>query len=242
MRNTYSIFALAALLLLPAGMIVAADEPSPATDSQTTVTDAAEPRRARARRQPPRRRTPRPRHPRQTPAAETPAPEPMDVAESFDEFVGQYPDEQYLTIQDAPYQPWLATRFGWWGLSTSGSPYGVGEWQGLNTSSPFWDVDGITSDGVRTIDFFATGPEDEANQAGLYVYGGPGLSMDLDYNRFIHRLGHDPFGGAPLTPFDKNNPLTTGFPPLGGFFDPPLNATVPTPISLYGATRCGAKT
>lgn len=197
MRNPYSIFALAALLLLPAGTIVAADAPSPANDSQATGTDPAEPASA---------------------AAETPVPEPMDVAETFDEFVGQYPDEQYLTTQDAPYQPWLATRFGWWGLSTSGAPYGVGEWQGLNTSTPFWDVDGITSDGVRTIDFFATGPEDEANQAGLYVYGGPGLSMDLDYNRFIHRLGHDPYGGLP----DAN-----GFPPLGGFYDPPLNATVP---------------
>ncbi len=83
---------------------------------------------------------------------------------------------------------------------------------------------------MQTIDFFATGPEDEANQAGLYVYGGPGLSMDLDYNRYIHRLGHDPYGGGPLTPFSAANPLTTGFPPLGGFFDPPLsNLTAGTP-------------
>ena len=221
MRNPYSIFALAALLLLPAGMIVAADEPSPANEPPATAADSPQPVDAPAE-------TPAPAElpaPAESSApAETPAPEPMDVAESVEEFVGQYSDEQYLTACAPPYQPWLASRFGWWGLNTSGAPYGVGEWQGLNTSTPFWDLDGITSNGVQTIDFFATGPEDEANQAGLYVYGGPGLSMDLDYDRYIHRLGHDPYGGSPLTPFNPANPLTTGFPPLGGFFDPPLNA------------------
>lgn len=207
MRNTFFIFALAAILLLPGGTIIAADEATTASESQATVADSAEPADAAA----------------ESPAAEAPAPESsepesMEPAEDFDEFVGQYPDEQYLTVRDAPYEPWLATRFGWWGLSTSGSPYGVGEWQGLNTSTPFWDVDGITSDGQRTIDFFATGPEDEANQAGLYFYGGPGLAMDVEYNRFIHRLGHEPYQG-PAGP--------DGFPPEGGFYGPtPLQATV----------------
>ena len=65
----------------------------------------------------------------------------------------------------------------------------VGEWQGLEESSPFFDVDGLTSDGYRTANFWVSGPESEATMAGLKYYNGPGLSFDVDYRRFLHRLG-----------------------------------------------------
>ena len=34
------------------------------------------------------------------------------------------------------------------------------------------DIQGITSDGYQTLDFFANGPEDESTAAGLYFYNG----------------------------------------------------------------------
>ena len=71
----------------------------------------------------------------------------------------------------------------------------VGEWQGLEESSPFFDVDGLTSDGRRTANFWISGPESEATMAGLEFYNGPGLSFDMDYRRFLHRLGVKPIGG-----------------------------------------------
>lgn len=157
-------FAITAMLLLTAGVLIAAEEPE-AADAELDST-------------------------------------PVPVAEGpFD------------NLAPAPYSPWLATRFGWWGLHTSGSKSGVGEWQGLDESSPFFDVDGIMSDGVQTLDFFATGVENESTLGDLYFYGGPGLSLDVNYDRFLHRLGHEPIGGLPIA---------GGFPPPGGLFNPPL--------------------
>ena len=43
------------------------------------------------------------------------------------------------------------------------------------SSTPFYDVDGLTSDGCRTADFSVTGPESESTMAGLDFYNGPGL-------------------------------------------------------------------
>ena len=63
------------------------------------------------------------------------------------------------------------------------------------SSSPFYDVDGLTSDGYRTANFWVSGPESEATMAGLEYYNGPGLSFDVDYRRFLHRLGVKPIGG-----------------------------------------------
>ncbi len=149
-------------------------------------------------------------------------PEPADTDSADTAVVVSDQGSQY--VPSAPYSPWLAARFGWWGLHTSGAKSGVGEWQGLDESSPFWDLDGIISDGTQTIDFYATGVENESTQGHLYLYEGPGLSLDLDYDRFLHRLGHDPLGGVP----DAN-----GFPPQGGFFNPPLPAADPA-SALYG--------
>ncbi len=85
-----------------------------------------------------------------------------------------------------------AARFGWWGVNTSGSLQKVGEYQGLDSSSPFFDLDGIYSDGSKTTDFYLTAPESESTQVGLHHYRGPGLTVDVEYQRFIHRLDHDP--------------------------------------------------
>ena len=100
-----------------------------------------------------------------------------------------------LAWEPLPENNWLATRFGWWGVNTNGSKAMVGEWQGLESSSPFFDVDGLTSDGWRTANFYVSGPESEATMAGLEFYNGPGLSFDMDYRRFLHRLGVKPIGG-----------------------------------------------
>jgi len=95
----------------------------------------------------------------------------------------------------------FAARFGYWGVLTSGSQVKTGEWQGLQDSSPFWDADGLLSDGDRTFNFHATGVESEATQAGLRYYRGPGLTVDTNYNRYIHRLDHKPPTGFNDGPF-----------------------------------------
>jgi hypothetical protein len=154
--------------------------------------------------------------------AATPAAEEEEA--SYDD--SGWIDNPYLTIEPVPTTYNLATRFGWWGVNTTGSKAMVGEWMGLE-SSPFFDIDGIFSDGSRTLDFFATGPEGESNMAGLRFYAGPGLDVDMDYRRFIHRLGHDPIGG-PRTP-NVNGVM----PPQGGFYDPPL------PVNQLGYVMYG---
>ena len=194
----YDIIALTAIFLGSSGLMIAnqakADDDAPARLNLSDETDAP-----------------------------TAVPEPpgldevadIDLAESFEEFVGggNYGAPNFL-IEEAPYVPRVAARFGWWGVNTSGSKSGVGEWQGLDSSSPFWDIDGLSSNGYRTIDFFATGVENDTTQGGLYFYGGPAFSMDVEYDRFLHRLGHPPLGGVPDA---------LGYPPPVGFFDPVLS-------------------
>ena len=41
--------------------------------------------------------------------------------------------------------------------------------------------------------------ENDTTQVGLDFYRGPGLSVDLEYDRYLHRQGHDPLGG-PVRP------------------------------------------
>lgn len=81
-------------------------------------------------------------------------------------------------------------RFGWWGTQNSGQPTKTGEWQGLDPG-PFYDVDGLSSDGSRTANFFVTGTENESTRAHL-DYFGPAVETNIDYDRFPHRLDHDP--------------------------------------------------
>ncbi len=94
-----------------------------------------------------------------------------------------------LAPQRSYFQTDPAARFGWWAIRTRGNPNKVGEFQSLK-SSPFWDVDRLSSNGTQTLDFFLNGTDSESNQAGLYFFR-PGISADIDYERFLHRLDHD---------------------------------------------------
>jgi hypothetical protein len=97
---------------------------------------------------------------------------------------------------------WLALRFGGWGTVTHGSPDGVGEYQSL-ASSPFWDVDGLWTDSTRTLNFTATGLDNEDTQAGFQFYS-PGLKASAGFQQFPHRLGQEP-----LTNFEHANGFQT---------------------------------
>ncbi|MHB8897791.1 MAG: hypothetical protein ACYC6Y_03485, partial [Thermoguttaceae bacterium] len=120
-----------------------------------------------------------------------------------------FPDRGRGFVEESPYlvrgQSTIyrdaVARFGWWGVETQGSPSGVGEWTSLNPSA-FWDVDGLTSDGTRTIDFALSGPMDETTDLHGYLYS-PLLTAELDINRFLHRTplaDLEPFINSPNTP------------------------------------------
>jgi hypothetical protein len=91
-----------------------------------------------------------------------------------------------------------AVRLGWWGVSSDGSEVKTGEFQDLD-SSPFWDVDFISSNGRHTWDVVLSGLDNEANDARLRYYG-PASSGRLDLQRYIRRLEHDPLAGLDLAP------------------------------------------
>lgn len=101
--------------------------------------------------------------------------------------------------------PEIAFRFGWWGVQASGSPVKTGEYQDLK-SSPFWDIDGIWTNGRQTLDFSLTGLDNEANNARGYYFGGPGFSAKVKYQRFFRRLDHDPLNTYDLA----NGPPAAG--------------------------------
>ncbi len=54
-------------------------------------------------------------------------------------------------------------------MDPHGSPVQIGEFQGLG-SSPFWDVDGLWSNGDRTVDFTGT---DNDGTLGRLLYEAP---------------------------------------------------------------------
>ena len=99
----------------------------------------------------------------------------------------------------------FAARAGWWGTKTTGSTVKTGEYQGLEPSSIFWDLDGLMSDGTRTLNLSATGPEDEATQV-KGTYFGPNMEANLDYERFPHELEHDPYSNWAATPSKPTPP------------------------------------
>ena len=112
------------------------------------------------------------------------------------------------------YAP-VVLRFGWWATKVSGSPNKTLEFQG-DSPSPFWDADTLLSDGQRTMDFHATGTDNETSQAGLRYYG-PAMSANVDYDRFLHRLDRnnlDAFNPAiqPGPYFNAPNPPTAQTP------------------------------
>ncbi|HYW79666.1 MAG TPA: hypothetical protein VE890_08820, partial [Thermoguttaceae bacterium] len=86
--------------------------------------------------------------------------------------------------------PVFTLRFGWWGVDTDGDLTKVGEYQDLQ-SSPFFDVDTLHSDSIRTVDLSASGLDREGYQANMQ-YAGPWLRAGLDFQRYLHRLDHDP--------------------------------------------------
>ena len=120
--------------------------------------------------------------------------------QSYDGYIG---NSNYDVFGQPLYGPEQALRFGWWAVDSEGSPVKVGEWQDL-TSSPFWDVDGIRSNGMRTLDYTFSGLDQEANFARGYFYNGAQrFSADFNYLRYLRRLDHEP-----LAAFD----LSTGTP------------------------------
>lgn len=108
-----------------------------------------------------------------------------------------------------------ALRFGWWAVSHEGSLNKVGEFQDLD-SSAFWDVDSLTSDGTFTLDFFATGLDNDGNQVGLKYYG-PSIKFDFGFQRYLRASDHDP-----LDNFNRN----LGFGP-GQFEQAPTFSPLP---------------
>lgn len=99
--------------------------------------------------------------------------------------------------------PNAVARFGWWGVDTDGDLLKIGEYQDLE-SSPFWDIDGLWTDGMSTLDLTLTGLDNEATSARGYHYT-PNLTTKLRYDRFLRRWDHDP-----LTGFDLNGPVAQG--------------------------------
>jgi hypothetical protein len=91
-----------------------------------------------------------------------------------------------------------AARFGWWAVGTDGSQQKTGEFQDL-ASSPFWDLDTLSSDGTRTWDIVLSGLDQEANDAHVGYYS-RGFSAELDFQRYLRRWDHDPVVGLDLAP------------------------------------------
>ena len=106
-------------------------------------------------------------------------------------------DDGCCDVSGTPiYRSDTAARFGWWGVGTEGSPTKIGEYQDLE-SSPFWDVETISSNGVRTLDMALSGLDNETSDA-LVNYYGPNVSAKVNYQRYPRQLDHDPLIGYDL--------------------------------------------
>ncbi len=91
-----------------------------------------------------------------------------------------------------------AVRFGWWSVNSEGSQVKTGEFQDLK-SSPFWDADTISSNGIRTLNVVLSGLDQEANDAHVQYYGPEGTG-NLDFERYFRQLDHKPLSGLDLPP------------------------------------------
>jgi hypothetical protein len=168
------------------------------------------------------------------PAAEESAPPPPQPAAPFGPYTGSTnppipaPDRPSNEVPDfgglLTQKPLdLAARFGWWDVYNRGSPVKTGEWQSLRPS-PFMDLDGLWTDGRRTINFFADYLDNEANQAAMQVYGPNGWAK-MDFQRYIRELDH-----IPLTyVIDQNFINPTVFTTRGIQSNRPVT-TNPTPV------------
>ncbi len=104
--------------------------------------------------------------------------------------IGARTDGNPVLLDLPPSYSAFDARLGWWAMWNEGSPAKTGEYQSLKPS-PFWDLDGLSSNGTRTLNVTATGNDQETTLGKLYYYQ-PGFSANVDYERFIHRLDHDP--------------------------------------------------
>ncbi len=105
----------------------------------------------------------------------------------------------FLTRGQSPYRPTAAVRFGWWGVETRGNLDRIGEYDGLDPSSPFYDVEFLTSNGDRTAQVIISGTESESTIFDTHFYT-PLLTADVDYERFLHRFDHNPLDAWLDTP------------------------------------------
>jgi len=112
---------------------------------------------------------------------------------------------------DGPEDPTAASlggsamlRFGWWAAAVDGSRTMIGEYQDLH-ASPFWELDQLSTDGLRADNVFLRGTDNETTQAG-WSYAGPGLRAELDYQRFLHVLDPDSLDNFPQAVADPASP------------------------------------
>ncbi len=79
-------------------------------------------------------------------------------------------------------------------MNQSGNRAKVDEYQSP-FSSPFWNADGIWSNGERTVDFTAYGADNDDQLGRLHFYGGPRLEADLSWEQFPHELDTKTYPG-----------------------------------------------
>lgn len=121
---------------------------------------------------------------------------------------------------DARADSQTVLRSGWWAADVDGSRTMIGEYQDLD-SSPFWELDHLSTDGLRSDNIFITGTDNETTQAG-WDYAGPGLRANVEYERFVHSLTPDPLANFPQAVADAANPGSY-LPVAGDFIAEDLN-------------------
>lgn len=94
-------------------------------------------------------------------------------------------------LDQFPNPSGIALGFGWWDVERRGNPWVIGQWQDTH-SSPFWDVDGLYTNGTRTFNYSATGTDNESTRAKLQYFG-PNSQGSIDFNRFPHAQEHENF-------------------------------------------------
>ncbi len=170
-------------------------------------------------------------------------------------FVQEFP---YANLE-LPARPPFAARLGWWSVDQSGNPAKVGEYQSLN-SSPFFDLDGLFTNGVRTWDFHGSILDNDSSSTGGRYFG-PLLSTRWDYERYLRRLDRDPldafvdFDQQPARPLpappqnfrDMKEDLTVGddfairVQELDAGFQGPLTNHVNWRLNIWGMRKHGER-
>ena len=108
-----------------------------------------------------------------------------------------------------PERTMIATRVGAWSVDSGGNPAKVGEFQSLD-SSFFGNLDGLLTNGIRTLDFSADVLDKDASQIRARYYG-PSISTRIEHERYLRRLDRDPLEG--YVDFDRQPPLPLPGPP-----------------------------